>query len=214
MREFLLDNPNWIVPTPPAGDSSHRVADTEFVTSAVAQVVTTTALASGLATTLQSAYAGTTGFVLQTIYNDTTSLIASNSAMAGSGTASVPTNTDGVQILSATITPISTTNSLLIRAIVPLSNSASVNMITALFQDSTATALVSTISGAPAQVLSNASLVFRKVAATTGPTIFALRVMNFTTIGSTWAVNGFSNPVGTALASNLRATIVIQETKA
>lgn len=27
--------PNWIVPTPPAGDSSHRVANTEFVTGAI-----------------------------------------------------------------------------------------------------------------------------------------------------------------------------------
>jgi len=30
-----MENPNFIVPTPPAGDSSNRVADTAFVTGAV-----------------------------------------------------------------------------------------------------------------------------------------------------------------------------------
>ncbi len=37
----LIPGPNWIVPTPPIGDSSNRAASTEFVTNAVAASGTT-----------------------------------------------------------------------------------------------------------------------------------------------------------------------------
>lgn len=201
--------PNWIVPTPPSGDSSHRVANTEFVS---ASGVTATALASGLASTLQSAFAGTTGFVLQTVYNETTSLIASNTAMAGNFT-SVPIKTDGIQIITATITPISTTNKLMITAVAPVGNSAAANMVMALFQDATTSALAATVFGNIANGLSNATIVYNMISATTGPTVFKLNVMNLSTIAVTWAVNGIPNPPTQYLGGAMRATLVIQETK-
>jgi len=182
--------PNDITGTAPAGDSTNRVADTAFVTNAIA--------------------VGTTGFVLQTIYNETTSLIASNLARAGNNT-SVPIKTDGLQILSATITPASTSNNLLIRAVAPVCNSAAVNMITALFQDTTTSALAATVTAGSGNFVSNAVLVYEMVAATTGPTTFKINVTNFTNVASTWTVNGFSNPPTQALGGSLRATLVIQE---
>lgn len=213
----FFDNPNWIVPTPPTGDSSKRVANTEFVAAAVAAGggISTSVLASALATTLSSAYAGTTGFVLQTVYNETTSLIASNAAMAGNFT-SAPIKTDGIQIVTATITPVSTTNKLLIRAIIPMGNSAAVNMLAALFQDTTTSALAATITGCPANLISNASIVYNMVSGTTGPTTFKINVANLSTVGSTWAVNGIPNQGGAPLqflGGTLRATLAIQETK-
>lgn len=189
--------PNWIVPTPPAGDSSHRAASTEFVTSAVAS--------SSVAT----------GAVLQTVYNETTALIASNAAMAGSFT-SAPVKTDGVQIISATITPASTTNNLLIRALIPMANSAAVNTLAALFQDTTTTALAATFTLSVANGISNAGIVYNMVAGTAGPTTFKINVANFSTVSSTWAVNGSPNIAGAPLqflGTTLRATLVIQESK-
>lgn len=154
----------------------------------------------------------TTGTVLQTIYNETTSLIISTLTMAGNLT-SIPIKTDGVQILTATITPLSTTNKLLIRAVVPVCNSAAVNMVTGLFQDLTTSALAATVTANIANGISNASIVFNMTAATTGPTVFKLNVANLTGSVSTWTVNGNANPIATTLGGSMRATLVIEEIK-
>lgn len=191
--------PNWIVPTPPVGDSSHRVADTEFVTSAV-----TSAIAS--------AYAGTTGFVLQTVYNETTSFIIGNAQMQGNQT-SIPVKTDGIQIVTATITPSSTTNKLLVRALVPMTQSSANNTIVALFQDTTTAALAAAPGGNDPVKMFTASLAYNLTAGTTGPTTFKINVMNISTFAASWAVNGIVNPQIAFLGGSLRATLVIQETK-
>jgi hypothetical protein len=195
--------PNWIVPTAPAGDSSNRVANTQFVATTVA---------SSIASTLASAFLGTTGFVLQTVYNQTTTLIAQTSTMQGNFT-SVPIKTDGFQILTATITPFATTNNLLVRAVAPMSSSSGNNIIMALYQDTTTSALAATITFGVAGGINSGSIVHNLTANTTGPTTFKLNVMNFSTIVATWVVNGSANPNSQFLGGALRATLVIQETK-
>ena len=198
--------PNWIVPTAPAGDSSNRVANTQFVATTVA---------SSIASTLASAFLGTTGFVLQTVYNQTTTLIVQTSTMQGNFT-SVPIKTDGFQILTATITPFAATNNLLVRAVAPMSSSTGQQVIMALYQDITTAALAATISFGTAGTINNGSIVHNLVANTTGPTTFKLNVMNFSTTVTTWAVNGSANTNGASaqfLGGALRATLVIQETK-
>src|ERR1700690_3973096 len=80
------------------------------------------------------------GYMLQTQYTETTSFITGTSTMAG-GFDTVPIKTDGTQILSLSITPKSTGNSLLITSLVPVSNSAAVTMWMGLFQDLTTSAL-------------------------------------------------------------------------
>lgn len=207
-------NPNWIVPTPPAGDSSNRVADTEFVTNAIASAgsgISTSVLASALATTLASAYAGTTGFVLQTVYNSTSAYIASNTAMAGNFT-SIPIKTDGIQIITATITPAATANKLLIQAVIPASHSATNGIIAALLQDTTTNALAANWIAMPQNTLGNLIVNYSTAAGTTGPTVFKINVMNFSAVAVTWAVNGQANGT-TLLGGTVRSSLTIQETK-
>jgi hypothetical protein len=46
MSGIMYGNPNFIVPTPPTGDSSHRAANTEFVSTAIANSSSTLAAAT------------------------------------------------------------------------------------------------------------------------------------------------------------------------
>jgi hypothetical protein len=203
-----ITGPNWIVPTPPAGNSSNQVADTAFVANAVA---------SGLATTLASAIAsallGTTGFVLQTQYTETTTFLAFTTTMAGV-LDSIPVKTDGTQILSVSITPNATANTLLVQALAPVTNSAVNAMWVALFQDTTTSALVAqNFFVAVANGVVPAGLTFRLTAGTTGPTTFKINVGNFTGVTTTWALNGIANPATRRLGGASRATLTVQETK-
>jgi hypothetical protein len=140
--------------------------------------------------------------------------VSSTLAMAGNNT-SVPVKTDGLQILSASITPFAATNKLLVRCVLPVCpniGAAAANTVVALFQDTTTAAVAAIITGSgAANVITDASLVVNLTANTTGPTTFKLNVANLSATSVTWVVNG--NSVGTALGGAMRASIVIQETK-
>lgn len=76
-------NPNWIVPTPPLGDSSKRTANTEFVTLAVAAAATGSAgFASGTIIIFQQASAPT-GWTRITTNDDAALRIVSGAVSTG-----------------------------------------------------------------------------------------------------------------------------------
>lgn len=81
------DQPNWIVQTPPLGDSSKRTANTEFVTLAVAAAATGSAgFASGTRILFQQT-AAPTGWTKDTTFNDTVLRIVSGAAGTGGSNA-------------------------------------------------------------------------------------------------------------------------------
>lgn len=80
-------NPNWIVPTPPLGDSSKRTANTEFVTLAVQAAATgSVGFASGTRILFQQT-AAPTGWTKDTTFNDTVLRIVSGAAGTGGSNA-------------------------------------------------------------------------------------------------------------------------------
>lgn len=89
----------------------------------------------------------------------------------------IPQNTEGDERLSVTITPTSATNILIIRVLALVGNSANVTVSAALFQDSTAGALIAGCGqvGA-ASVAGQVSLFYTMVAGTTSATTFKVRI--------------------------------------
>jgi len=103
----------------------------------------------------------------------------------------IPQNTEGAEFMSLAITPVNTNNTLLITVVAPLSNSAVVPQICALFQDSTASALkaapmlVSTANNSHALTFHHTM-----TAGTTSATTFKVRCGP--TTASTLTFNGIS----------------------
>ena len=89
---------------------------------------------------------------------------------------SIPQNTEGDEYMTLAITPTSATNILEITVYMNLASSAgSVNMIAALFQDSTADALSANSSSLTTDVASGLSFKYRMVAGTASSTTFKAR---------------------------------------
>src|SRR6266702_3084643 len=88
----------------------------------------------------------TSNITLQTVYAELTTFTSGVTNMAA-GVDTIPQNTDGTQLLTVSITPKLSTSKLLIRVMMPATNSAIVNMWAGIFQDSTAAALAATAIG-------------------------------------------------------------------
>jgi hypothetical protein len=124
---------------------------------------------------------------------------------------SVPTNTQGDQYLSATITPTSAANQLVIDIILHVSTSnAGSHFTAALFQDAGANALACGISYAPA---ANCMLQVRlrhvMAAGTTSATTFKVRCGG--NVAATVSFNGTA--AGTLLGGTMLSSISITERK-
>ena len=90
----------------------------------------------------------------------------------------IPQNTEGIEFMTQAITPLSATNILVIRATVYLASSiGDNNMMAALFQDTTASALAAAgqRSSATANVELQVSLEYTMVAGTASETTFRIR---------------------------------------
>ena len=103
----------------------------------------------------------------------------------------IPQNTEGTQFMSLDITPKSATNILRISILAHLANSAGFWMNMSLFQDSTASALGSSIRNNPTvDTIGQVQLVHTMVAGTTSPTTF--KVSCGSNVAGTTTFNGFT----------------------
>lgn len=120
--------------------------------------------------------------IVQTVYNSTSSFVAANTVVMPSDD-SIPQQTEGTEILTATITPTNASNLLYILFSAPFGvfdTVTTVIMSLALFQDATANALAAcycertTVIGVTS--FSEVSMSYRMVAGTTSPTTFKFRM--------------------------------------
>ena len=112
--------------------------------------------------------------VVQQVYLDFSSAITTTANIPLDDT--IPQNTEGTEVMSAAITPTSSSNLLLVEAIALLSSSGGNNMTMALYRDSEANAL-SVLGG----LVSGSNIItvplrYRMVAGTTNETTFKIRI--------------------------------------
>lgn len=121
----------------------------------------------------------------------------------------IPQNTEGTELMTASITPKSATNRLRIHAVVQGTVSVTTNLVTALFQDSTANALrANYFTPAGANYHLTSVLLYEMVAGTTSATTFKVRI-GCSAAGNTWAVNG--NTTNRFMGGVAGCSIVVEE---
>lgn len=134
-------------------------------------------------------YIDKSGYSIQTVGNIDGAVATGTTTIPLDDT--IPQNTEGTQFMSQAITPTSATNILYIHAILHLSNSVQGEIIAALFQDSTASALsVSSQYCDTATGRRTIHVTHRMVAGTTSSTTFKVRAGGDT--AGTITFNGFS----------------------
>ena len=126
----------------------------------------------------------------QMVHASTSAVVTGTTVMADDDT--IPQNTEGNEVLTATITPVSATNRLFITANVFHSAALTAcNIITALFQDTTANALAAVAQEKPndANAPFLTTLTHEMAAGTTSATTFKIRAG--ANGGGTWTLNGW-----------------------
>ena len=114
------------------------------------------------------------GIAVQNVYASSGSVMTGTTVIPLDNT--IPQITEGVEYLTATITPKSTTNRLVIQATIPITYSVTANLIACIFQDANANALLTGwnftgTAGAPSLI----TLTHEMAAGTTSATTFRLR---------------------------------------
>jgi hypothetical protein len=131
----------------------------------------------------------TTGFVIQSVIVAYSAVATGTTVLPGDDT--IPQNTEGIQFMTASITPKSASSKLQIEVVALAANSAANDINIALFRDSTANAVAaqSEYNGASnAQV--NLSLFTEESATSTSSTTFNVRIGG--TAAGTTTFNGVS----------------------
>lgn len=123
------------------------------------------------------------------VYAESAAYINTNLAMAG-GNDTKPQQTDGVQLLTASITPKRATNKLRIAATIPFAAVGANGLWFALFQDNTAAAIYAVVSDPGKNTASIAKCDFDIPAGTTSPTTIKLRFGNLAGVTEVISVNG------------------------
>jgi hypothetical protein len=118
----------------------------------------------------------------------------------------IPQNTEGDEYLSLSITPSSSSNLLFIHCVVCISNSANNSLAIALFQDSTANALATTMDYRLATIQTTIPLSYYMAAGTTSSTTFKVRAGGSN--AGTTTLNGWSGDrkYGGTMASSITIT--------
>jgi len=128
--------------------------------------------------------------VFQTVHASTSAVATGTTVMVDDDT--IPQNTEGNEVLTLAITPTSASNRLLITANIFHSAALTAcNIITALFQDTTANALAAVAQEKPndANAPFLTTLTHVMVAGTTSATTFKIRAG--ANGGGTWTLNGW-----------------------
>lgn len=142
-------------------------------------------------------------------YAETTAYMTTNLQMVG-GLDTMPQQTDGVQLLSASITPKRATNKLRIQATIPFAGSGTGGSWFALFRDGTAAAIHASVFHLPSKDDGTVATLFVDIpAGTTSPTTIKLRCGNLPGVNKIIGINGTSTARWLGGAS--RATLSITE---
>lgn len=112
--------------------------------------------------------------LLQVVTSSTSSLVTLTTTFTINDT--IPTNTGGTEILTATITPKNTNNILYILFTGFIGCPATTTIVTALFQDSTTNALASCQTTCVTTANETPILVYKMTAGTTSATTFKIRI--------------------------------------
>lgn len=175
--------------------------------------VALTASASSVTALLTGVSHVPAGTVVQVVQANVTSVVTCNSSIPIDNT--IPQNTEGVEVVTATITPKSTTNKLLIMfSAMGSVSSASLGGNAALFQDSTANALAAGGGGDPRDsgIPFSTVLMHYMAAGTTSATTFKIRC-GVTNGAGSFYING--NGSGTRLYGGVDSCqLIIMEIKA
>jgi len=142
------------------------------------------------------------------VYVETTTYITTTAAMAGV-LDTKPQQTDGVQLLTASITPKRATNKLHIQATIPFGTIGDGPVWFALFKDSAAAAIHAVASDAAKNDASIAKIDVEIPAVTTAATTIKLRFGNIRGVSDVVAVNG--NAAGRWMGGASRVTLSITE---
>jgi hypothetical protein len=148
----------------------------------------------------------TPGTVVQQVYASNTSVVTCTTTIPYDDT--IPQNTEGDEVVTATLTPLSATNRLYIFFDAVGGNAASITGGAALFQDSTANALYATAASyAPT---SKFTMIYSQAAGTSSSTTFKVRCGPLGS-GGTMYING-QQSTGTRLFGGISAaTLTILE---
>jgi hypothetical protein len=87
----------------------------------------------------------------------------------------IPQNTEGKEFFTATITPTASDSTLIIEVVTYVTTSSGLNVVTALFQDSTASALAAVLAPGSNGIIQNHKLIHKMTAGTTSATTFKVR---------------------------------------
>lgn len=168
---------------------------------------TGTVITSATSTRIIQPSAVPAGSVVQVIYSVVTAYTTGTTIIPWDDT--IPQNTEGTEFITASITPKSATNKLLIQFSGPCSTSAAAWIGAAMFQDATAGALSATsvymATGAGAAQI---NLNYQMTAGTTSSTTFKIRVGP--AVAATVAINGAST-VGRVYGGVWPTTLTITE---
>jgi len=144
-------------------------------------------------------------------------MVSVNSTAVATGTTTIPLddtipqNTEGNEFMTLAVTPKSATNTLVIEANLSVASSAANNLITALFQDTTADALAVSCQAAPnTNQIYNLTVRYSMVAGTTSATTFKVRVGG--NGAATFTFNGFS--AARYFGATAKSSMTITEYKA
>lgn len=143
------------------------------------------------------------GKVIQQVRYQTGSAISCTVAIPADDT--IPQNTEGTEVMTLAITPTSSSSVLVIEVVVIGQNSAAQNVVSALFQDSTANALACSYCASPANYNENHCFKHYMTAGTTSSTTFKVRVG---ANSGTYTFNGYggSRLYGGVLSSSITIT--------
>ena len=152
-----------------------------------------------------------TGSVINSAYAELTTHTTTTAAMAG-GADTIPQQTDGVQLLTVSITPTASTSKLRVHVSLPATISTAVSFWAALFRDSTAAAIAAVMQTTSADGVNSLVMNVEVTAGSTSATTFKIRFGNFNGVASTLAVNGISS--ARRLGGAQRVAITVLELKA
>jgi hypothetical protein len=152
------------------------------------------------------------GVTLQTVYAQTTTAQFIDVLIPADNTK--PQNTEGEEVITATITPSSNTNKVLVEALITgtRDNGAGGTIIVALFKDSDASAIATTHCTSDSGYAGQISLVFQHSPATTSSVTYKIRA-GYTAGGTGFVVSGHPT-IGNVYDGTMISCIKLTEIKA
>jgi hypothetical protein len=200
------------------GQRAATISTTGLSATLADGLVTTSALASGAVTTEKIAGGSVTGLKLsdgmtvQVAYSSTTTVQYVGQAIPVDNTK--PQNTEGVEFLTASITPTTSTNKILVEVQVQgATENAGGTIILALFKNNDASAIATSIQSYGAQWGTQILLTHQDSPATTSLTTYKLRV-GYVLGGGSMFINGSSSGTGLLGDTTLSSFIKLTEIKA